>query len=200
MIHLLLVPYLTTPAFLRVIHHKFFSGYYHQTYIQKCANLGLWWIRDIPAFGSSGKNIKKIYNKAISSLEPTFKLQKSNRVGSHRGELNSRTTAKENRADFQGLSGGNQLVPMVPVPWGWQYPKRHAVLKTGMNFLLVSWVFAQMKVFKMVCCLLLTLSDCDSAPWLPSPYFILSLSSPVWYDLNEYRELLLITNENNVNK
>lgn len=45
----------------------------------------------------------------------------------------------------------------------------------------------------------LPLSDCGSAPWFPSPYFILSSSSCVPYGLNEYRELMLIKYEYRMN-
>lgn len=85
----------------------------------------------------------------------TLKLPKSNRVGSHHGGLNSRVSwsmAKENRAAFW------EFLEKVTIPYGSSsirlaVPRRHVVLQTGMSFLLISWVFAWMKVWKMVCSL-----------------------------------------------
>lgn len=110
----LLIPNLSTPNFqiLQEYHTINSSLAIITKHIRECANQGLWlngghyWVWFIL------QEYLKIYNKKISSLELTFKVQKSNRVSSHHGESNSRVTwrtTRENRAAFWRITGGHHL-------------------------------------------------------------------------------------------
>ena len=153
------------------------------------------WTGDIAGFDRFiWQGYLKLSSKEISSVELTLKLPKSNRVGSHHGGLNSRVSwsaAKENRAAFW------EFLEEVTIPYGSSsmrlaVPRRHVVLQTGMSFLLISWVFAWMKVWKMVCGLSPRLIGT-----LASRFLTLPSSHPLWVlcCLNECSDFIWIKYE-----
>lgn len=153
----LLIPNLTSPAFpvLQEYHTMNSSPAAIIRHLLESVPIRVFgWTGDIAGFDRFiWQGYLKLSSKEISSLELTLKLPKSNRVGSHHGGLNSRvpwSAAKENRAAFW------EFLEEVTIPYGSSsmrlaVPRRHVVLQTGMSFLLISWVFAWMKVWKMVC-------------------------------------------------